>query len=53
MSWLSSLPVLGGLLEKDNPYCRAVTGALASFGTVIAPAHNALWGAAQMAWELK
>lgn len=47
------IALLGGLLEKDNPYRRAVTGALASLGTVIAPAHNALWGAAQMAWELK
>lgn len=47
------IALLGGLLENDNPYRRVVTGALASFGTVIAPAHNALWGAAQMAWELE
>lgn len=47
------IALLGGLLENDNPYRRTVAGALAAFGTVVAPAHNALWGAAQMAWELE
>lgn len=47
------IALLGGLLENDNPYRRTVAGALVSFGTAIAPAHNALWGAAQMAWELE
>ena len=46
------IALLGGLLEIDNGYRQVVAEALRSFGTVIAPAHNALWGAAQMAWEL-
>lgn len=46
------IALLGGLLETDNPYRRLVSEKLACLGTVIAPAHNALWGAAQMAWEL-
>ncbi len=46
------IALLGGLLEVDNPYRRRVAEELACLGTVIAPAHNALWGAAQMAWEL-
>lgn len=46
------IALLGGLLEADNPYRRSVADALACLGTVISAAHNALWGAAQMAWEL-
>ena len=46
------IALLGGLLEVDNAYRQVVADDLRSFGTVIAPAHNALWGAAQMAWEL-
>jgi len=46
------IALLGGLLEADNPYRRIVAEELAALGTVMTPAHNALWGAAQMAWEL-
>lgn len=46
------IALLGGLLETDNPYRRGVAERLACFGTVDSAAHNALWGAAQMAWEL-
>lgn len=46
------IALLGGLLENDNCYRRIVAEKLASLGSVVAPAHNALWGAAQMAWEL-
>ena len=45
------LALLGGLISTDNPYRRVVVQTLSSLGTVIAPAHDALWGAAQMAWE--
>lgn len=46
------IALLGGLLSGENPYRRAVARKLAGLGTVIYPAHDALWGAAQMAWEL-
>ena len=46
------IALLGGLLEHDNPYRRYVAERLAGLGSVISAAHNALWGAAQMAWEL-
>ncbi len=46
------IALLGGLLSGENPYRRAVARKLADLGTVIYPAHDALWGAAQMAWEL-
>lgn len=46
------IALLGGLISEDNPYRQAAAEALNDLGTVIAPAHNALWGAAQMAWEL-
>jgi len=46
------IALLGGLISEDNPYRRAVAEALGGLGQVISPAHNALWGAAQMAWEL-
>jgi len=45
------IALLGGLLESENPYRRIVSEALSELGEVIAPAHNALWGAAQLAWE--
>lgn len=50
---LQSCPIalLGGLLTSDNPYRNLVVSALSGLGTVIFPAHDALWGAAQMAWE--
>lgn len=46
------IALLGGLLNFENPYRRVVAEALAPLGTPIAPAHDALWGAAQMAWEM-
>ena len=44
--------LLGGLITADNPYRRIVAETLSPLGTVITPAHDALWGAAQMAWEI-
>lgn len=46
------IALLGGLLSGDNAYRRSVAQRLSPLGEVIAPAHDALWGAAQMAWEL-
>jgi len=46
------IALLGGLLSSENPYRQAVAEALTYLGTVVPPAHDALWGAAQMAWEL-
>ena len=45
------IALLGGLITTDNPYRRIVAEKLSALGAVIAPAHDALWGAAQMAWE--
>ena len=47
------IALLGGLLSGENPYRQAVAEALTYLGTVVPPAHDALWGAAQMAWELQ
>ena len=46
------IALLGGLLETDNPYRRVVAEKLSNLGTVVPAANNALWGAAQIAWEL-
>lgn len=46
------IALLGGLITADNPYRRIVAETLSPLGTVITPAHDALWGAAQMAWEI-
>lgn len=46
------IALLGGLLTEENAYRRIVTEALSRLGTVTDAGHNALWGAAQMAWEL-
>lgn len=46
------IALLGGLLTGDNAYRRITAQRLDSLGVPIAPAHDALWGAAQMAWEL-
>jgi len=46
------IALLGGLLSEDNIYRRRVEARLSPLGPVIYPAHDALWGAAQMAWEL-
>ena len=45
------IALLGGLVTSENPYRNAVREALAAVGTVVVPAQDALWGAAQMAWE--
>ena len=46
------IALLGGLIAHDNPYSRVVKEQMAALGTVIPAAHDALWGAAQMAWEM-
>lgn len=46
------IALLGGLLSGENPYHSIVVEALSPLGTVLAPGHDALWGAAQMSWEL-
>lgn len=46
------IALLGGLLAGENPYRQAVAEKLTYLGTVVPPAHDALWGAAQMAFEL-
>lgn len=46
------IALLGGLFSGDNSYRRCAVEKLSTLGAVIAPAHDALWGAAQMAWEL-
>ena len=52
---LSGCPIalLGGLLEVENPYRTVVAEVLAPLGQATAPTHNALWGAAQLAWEMQ
>ena len=47
------IALLGGLLTEENPYRTAVAEKLTYLGTVVPPAHDALWGAAQMAFELE
>lgn len=42
---------LGGLIASDTVYRRIVARRLEELGTVIYPARDALWGAAQMAYE--
>ncbi len=46
------IALLGGLLSQDNVYRKMVCDRLKMLGTPIYPAHDALWGAAQMAWEM-
>jgi len=46
------IALLGGLISSENPFRQTVAEKLACLGTVIAAEHDALWGAAQMAWEL-
>lgn len=47
------IALLGGLLLTDNSYRRLVAEKLLPLGTPTAPDHDALWGAAQMAFELE
>ncbi len=46
------IALLGGLLGEENPYRELVADKLSRLGTPVAPAHDALWGAAQMASEI-
>lgn len=46
------IALLGGLMSSDNPYRQIAVRQLASLGIPAEPEHDALWGAAQMAWEL-
>lgn len=46
------IALLGGLLTSENPYRQAVVDTLTYLGTVVPARQDALWGAAQMAWEL-
>lgn len=47
------IAMLGGLLTEENAYRCVVAEELSFLGTVTDATHSALWGAAQMAWELK
>lgn len=46
------IALLGGLIASENPYRQAVVDKLTYLGTVVSARHNALWGAAQIAWEM-
>jgi len=46
------IALLGGLISSDNPYRRIVSERLGHLGTIVSAQHDALWGAAQMAWEI-
>lgn len=46
------IAMLGGLLTEENAYRRVVAEELSRLGEVVDASHSALWGAAQMAWEL-
>jgi len=46
------IALLGGLLTSENPYRQVVVDKLTYLGTVVPARQDALWGAAQMAWEL-
>ena len=43
--------LLGGLLTSDNVYSSTVRSELESSAEIVFPVHDALWGAAQMAYE--
>lgn len=45
------IALLGGMIDWDTPYRDTVVRALEPLGQPIRPAHDALWGAAQMAYE--
>ncbi len=46
------IALLGGLISEQNPYRNLVAEKLSQLGMPVAPAHDALWGAAQMASEI-
>ena len=45
--------LLGGLLQNDTPYAQVAREQLAAVCEPVAPAHDALWGAAQLAYETR
>ena len=45
--------LLGGLLQIDTPYAQVVRERLGAVCEPVAPAHDALWGAAQLAYEMR
>ena len=45
--------LLGGLLQNDTPYAQIARQQLAAVCEPVAPAHDALWGAAQLAYEMQ
>ena len=47
------IALLGGLLTEENAYRKVVAEELSVLGQVVDAKHSALWGAAQMAWELE
>ncbi len=46
------IALLGGLVGEENPYRALTVQMLSPLGTPMHPSHDALWGAAQMAFEL-
>lgn len=46
------IALLGGLISLDNLYRDIVVRKMSAIGSPLAPGHDALWGAAQMAWEM-
>lgn len=46
------IALLGGLLEHESCYTKRITDKLSLIAVPTAPAHDPLWGAAQMAYEL-
>jgi len=46
------IALLGGLLDHQNAYRSVAADRLTYLGPVLPAAHSALWGAAQLAWEL-
>lgn len=49
----ATVALLGSLIAGDNPYSRIVSSRLFGIAEPVCPNHDALWGAAQLAWELK
>lgn len=45
------IALLGGLIGEQNRYREIVAETLSALGTPIVPDHDALWGAAQMAFD--
>lgn len=46
------LALLGGLLERDNIYSRMVRQSLSTITQIVPPSHDALWGAAELAFHM-